>query len=52
MPKSAHEEPPLLPESDRGRRGEDKEGGKQVEGKRQIKMASDGSVDHSTGVRK
>lgn len=45
--KSAHDEPPLLPEPDRGWRGADKEGGKQVESKRQIKSASDGSVYHS-----
>lgn len=31
MPKSAHDEPPLQPETDHGRGGEDREGGKQVE---------------------
>lgn len=31
MPKSAHDELPLLPATDRGWKGEDKEGGKQVE---------------------
>lgn len=41
MPKSAHDEPPLQPETDRGRRGEDKEGRKQVErGKSPMRGAS------------
>lgn len=41
MPKSAHDEPPPLPESNRRWRGDHKEGGKQVErGKNQMKRAS------------
>lgn len=41
MPKSAHDEPPPRPESDRRWRGGDKEGGKQVgRGKNQMRSAS------------
>lgn len=41
MPKSAHDEPPRLPESDRRWRGDDKDRGKQVaRGKNQLKRAS------------